>query len=150
MSFELGDTIPKGFLIKVTTWENDGDDYKTEVCTGLNRAQAIFLYKLAEVFGSNGSLGNEDFSVHKIAPKIIELMNESEDPESIEEYMGFSIREAKDFEPFFDHVLSFLKETILSYPVSYDYDFCRVVERIDVFFIEEEIKIPSAVRVSLW
>ena len=30
MNICLGSTIPKGYVIDVTTWENDGDNYKTK------------------------------------------------------------------------------------------------------------------------
>ena len=34
-------TIPKGYQLHVTSWENDGDNYKTEVLSGLMRENQI-------------------------------------------------------------------------------------------------------------
>jgi len=42
----------KGYLLKVTTWENDGDDYKTQEIDGLDENELKFYIELAERFKS--------------------------------------------------------------------------------------------------
>jgi hypothetical protein len=39
-------TIPAGYQVSVTSWENDGDNYRTETIPGLSKEGAQFLVDL--------------------------------------------------------------------------------------------------------
>lgn len=45
-------TIPKGYRITVTTWENDGDNYKTKSVEGYTLEEAKFLIDFSKLFAS--------------------------------------------------------------------------------------------------
>lgn len=46
-------TIPKGYKLTVTTWENDGDNYKTEFLYGLSKEEVLFYVELCKTFDRN-------------------------------------------------------------------------------------------------
>jgi hypothetical protein len=57
--------IVPGYLLKIDTWENDADNYKTEELQGLTADEVRFYIMIAECFksGSNNgqaTLGNTD------------------------------------------------------------------------------------------
>ncbi len=63
--------IQPGYLLKVTTWENDADNYRTIELDGLSESDVQFYIKVAELFKSAHSwprdkdqmaFGNEDVS----------------------------------------------------------------------------------------
>jgi|AGFT01.1.fsa_nt_gi hypothetical protein len=39
--FRSGTTIPKGYAVSITSWENDGDDYDTCHWTGLESKNEV-------------------------------------------------------------------------------------------------------------
>lgn len=43
--------IKPGYQLSVTSWENDGDNYKTKVISGLSELETHFLIFLASAFG---------------------------------------------------------------------------------------------------
>lgn len=45
--------IPVGYQLHVTSWENDGDNYKTEIISGLSKEDTEFLVFIASEFGWN-------------------------------------------------------------------------------------------------
>lgn len=56
-------TIPAGYRIAVTTWENDGDNYKTSTLEGLSKEKVQYYCDLLKPFGHSchygvGNLGN--------------------------------------------------------------------------------------------
>src|ERR1051326_5929458 len=79
MLVETGSTIPKGYSISVTSWENDGDHNKTTIRHGLTEVQGKFLVELAKLFksrhGRSKGFGNGDMSV-LVLESIIELVTE--------------------------------------------------------------------------
>ena len=50
--------IKKGYLIEVTSWENDGDNYKTETLEGLSASEAEFYAEVCALFHSDYGRGN--------------------------------------------------------------------------------------------
>lgn len=56
--------IKPGYLLKITTWENDADNYNTKEIAGLKKSEAVFLIKVCELFKSCNSkdkgYGNAD------------------------------------------------------------------------------------------
>ena len=46
--------IEAGYLVKITTWENDADNYNTTEFSGLTKDQAQLIIDIASLFSSNG------------------------------------------------------------------------------------------------
>lgn len=127
--------IPTGYQLHVTTWENDADDYKTQIISGLSFIEVLFYVEFASKFASVNAevpgLGNEEHYeatlkevLDEVAKKYvlgIELEKRLESP-------NFNVRE---------FVVS-----ILGTPVGYDYDFCRVFESYKVLYFD----IPVSIR----
>lgn len=49
--------IPAGYRLTVTTWENDGDHYKTKVLEGLTKERVTALVELSKLFSSKNNGG---------------------------------------------------------------------------------------------
>jgi hypothetical protein len=56
--------LKEGFTVVVVSWENDADNYKTKMMSGLTQEQAIAVYNFCQLFsskhGHNRGLGNEE------------------------------------------------------------------------------------------
>ena len=50
MNICLGTTIPQGYVIDVTTWENDGDNYKTKTLFGVEEHEILQFQYLLKKF----------------------------------------------------------------------------------------------------
>ena len=46
--------IQAGYLLKLTSWENDGDHYRTIDLSGLTKGEVTYAIKLAKLFRSWG------------------------------------------------------------------------------------------------
>lgn len=146
---ETGTAIPKGFIVEIESWENDGDHYGTVMNTGLTKEQADFLVKIARAFVSkNGSytnrsasgFGNDEISFSVITflvKTICELQEESS--KSVLERFGLT----KYFEFDKGDWISFLNEYVTGDSVEYDWGFCRVVETIKVSYLSEDFVVPD-------
>lgn len=44
--------IPAGYQLHISSWENDADDYRTEVLSGLTREDVAFLVSIIKQFSS--------------------------------------------------------------------------------------------------
>jgi len=146
MLVETGSTIPKGYSVSVTSWENDGDHYSTIVHHGLTEIQGKFLVAVAKLFKSrhNGGrgkyFGNGDITDTAVE-RIVEIVTEDfESNEEVLKLFNFDLL-ADDVDKY--EVVYFLQETLLSYPVEYDSDFCRVAETIKLYFLEEDFVVPE-------
>lgn len=141
MLVETGSIIPKGYMVKITSWENDGDDYRTVVSSGLTLEQAHFLKELAEKFDSS-LFGNKEYD-----SQIVSIMKElaADKGDELEDLIGFDINEIE--EPEFGYkdieVLHFLYDHILHEPIGYESWFCRAVEYIEVFHLDTDFVVPS-------
>jgi hypothetical protein len=54
-------TIKAGYRLTVTTWENDGDNYNTEIKEGLEKAEVYFLTDILKLFDRSSWNGPSDF-----------------------------------------------------------------------------------------
>lgn len=170
MNIRLGSTIPKGYVIDVTTYENDGDNYKTKTLFEVEEHELQQFKYLLKKFKSRHSstkaehyCGNTPFS--DCSPIIYEylvegLFSDQLQPEFIKKVFGIEVDlgdkseedEARAFDLFFvkgDEISQGLID-ILGYASEYyDYDFLRVVERVEFAYIEEEIVLPTVKMVDL-
>ena len=49
----MSKTIPAGYQIQVTSWENDADNYNTEIISGLDLQTAQFFIELGQLFAKS-------------------------------------------------------------------------------------------------
>lgn len=147
----------KGILLKITTWENDGDHYQTQEHQGLTNDQAAFMIKIANLFTSANNphspgFGNCDISdidvqklesaLEKIILEFKDLSNENFDfKQVLEDILNDKTLRETDNEEYLYELVTVLKENITNYPTEYSYDFLRVVQSIEAFEIKEDIKI---------
>lgn len=62
-TIKSGQNIPKGYAVAVTTWENDGDNYKTKTVYGLDEKEVLFTLELVGIFKSDNSHDMEDVGI---------------------------------------------------------------------------------------
>lgn len=53
--------IPQGYILEITTWENDGDAYRTERMEGLTEIEVKLYLAICRGFDCDG-FGNDDRS----------------------------------------------------------------------------------------
>lgn len=116
------------FTLKIVSWENDGDDYKTTYQHGLTAADVAFITALADQFSSRsahcGGYGNEEWDADTLVEMIAEVLGEHPD-------VSADVRDTWTFaEGQEQYVYERLYEEVLGWPVQYDYKFCRVVESV--------------------
>lgn len=126
-----------GFVIKFTTWENDGDDYSTQTITGIKtRADVDFWIELASRFSSTNSrssgMGNEEHDHQTLVALVQEVLAN---------HPNVSQDIVTDFEAQFDdesegELHQYLYECMLGDPIGYEFMFCRVVEKVQVQLIQ--------------
>jgi hypothetical protein len=133
--------IPAGYQLHVTTWENDGDYYKTTVLSGLTKEDTNFLVSIAKQFSRKGKYGN-DFIKDTDLIEVISNALESSSGITLlmradwQEALQNSIDEGDGAYPL--HEL--LSDSLLGNPEEdYSPGFCRVVETIEVYFIPKAV-----------
>ena len=133
--------IPKGLQMHIDTWENDGDNYKTQVLSGLTKEDILFYIDILNLFGgsnldSDGKMipdfGNDDIHHSLICNYIASIMdNHSNISLSVKDVWTESLN---DNYSMVDAIYN-----ILGAPVECEYGFCRVFEDFRVYNIPEEI-----------
>lgn len=71
--------IKPGFLLKITTWENDADAYNTVELPGLGEDEVKFFIEVAKLFYSRHShlekgFGNSERGMDEVGPSIDEIV----------------------------------------------------------------------------
>ena len=64
------DIIPSGYQLHITSWENDADNYKTKILSGLTKEDVQFYLHFLNHFESHNPYGNECIQDHPDAEKI--------------------------------------------------------------------------------
>ncbi|WPK28989.1 hypothetical protein [Escherichia phage vB_EcoP_EP32B] len=162
MNICLGSTIPKGYVIDVTTWENDGDNYKTKTLFGVEEHELQQFKYLLKKFKSRHSstkaeryCGNTLFSDCSllIYEYLVEgLFSDQLYPEFIKKVFDIEVdlgnKSEEDESRVFD-LFQGLIDILGHASEYYDYDFLRVVERVEFAYIEEEIVLPTVKMIDL-
>lgn len=127
--------IPTGYQLHITTWENDADDYKTQIISGLSFNEVLFYVDFASKFASVNAdvpgLGNsyhDDETLKEVLQPILE-----------EHILGATLETrlyGKDLD-----IREFV-EGVLGSPVGYDDSFCRVFSGYKVLYFD----IPVSIR----
>lgn len=150
--FKPGQRIPAGYLIQVRSWENDGDDYRTETICEVQPEHVNQILRVLQWFeAKEDDLGNETVHCIVLAERLLNEYHEGTlTKDFIEKYFALPelIREDaldEEYDAFYDAVPDDIFDdfyVFLSHPVQYDYGFCRNVEMVDVLLIKEDIIIP--------
>ena len=145
--------IPSGFQLQITTWENDGDCYKTQVFSGLTEADVKFYLSIARKFKSRNTglhcerrpaenYGNGSIT----ADEMIKMFNKAvEDNPDISENIKHMVENCKDEyqdddeyrgEGYYQVLIE-----LLGYTEEYGAGpfFCRVFDKATVYYFPEEI-----------
>ena len=153
----FGQTIKSGYMIKVSAWENDADDYSYNVISGLTKKEVEFYQEWLPgyISCSYGGMGNDDFNFIKAMTHLHSLrdkyMDEIDSQLDIDLYDVDSIELALNDKEFVEYNNSLLYNTIegiLGSPVSYYDDFVRVFDNIEVYLLKEDVIIPKITRVK--
>lgn len=144
------ETIPVGIRLEVTSWENDGDNYKTKSVNSLTLAQALFYIDFLPLFEShNGrnsnTFGNTmDLTDAQWEP-LIELVKELavKHPEAFAEVRTQYDFDETDQDEYSDFITELAGE-MLGYSEFYQF---RVFESYKVYDIKVEIPEPPQLKI---
>lgn len=155
MKLEFGQTIPKGFIVEVSSWENDGDDYETIQKQGVSSAYIEVVQRLFPLFKSRcnnkGCFGNTcdgEVDLYNLAEAAYDALKNMEQ-EVVYKVLGYDIlalqyeNEAIPFETFEQAgkaVQEFVLDNITGYSEYYDF---RVAETLKVYYLPDDVIIPS-------
>jgi hypothetical protein len=134
-------SISAGYQIQATSWENDGDNYKTQVISGISSPDVQFYVDLANTFNRSQSvkgLGNSWLSEERFSSIISDLLTVNPDI-SKELRERFTISSENDYE--LDNIYEEVCE-IIGFPgEGYQEDgmFFRVVEDVKVYYFPDQL-----------
>lgn len=150
--------IPPGYRVSVTSWENDADNYKTNIFEGLTKERVEFLAELLPHFysGSNNrgkTFGNmyepSDSRYAEAATRIREVMERhragltEDELEILDEAAGIDLEDATKGRGADMYSFGEIVGEFLSY--SEDYTF-RVFESMKVEFVPHEIRMQDVTK----
>ena len=150
--------IPAGYRVSVTSWENDADNYKTNVFEGLTKERVEFLAELLPHFysGSNNrgkTFGNmyepSDSRYAEAAARIREVMERhragltEDELEILDETAGINLKDATEGGGSDMYNFGEIVGEFLSY--SEDYSF-RVFDTMQVEFVPHEIRMKNVTK----
>ena len=64
------DNIPSGYSLHIHSWENDGDNCRTKILSGLTKEDVQFYLHFLSYFKSNKPYGNRAIQDHPDAEKV--------------------------------------------------------------------------------
>lgn len=73
---KMSKVIKKGYMIEVTTWENDGDNYKTSSVDGLSQQELRVLYDYCNRFSSKTTYTKAGFGNSERHGEVEQLQDE--------------------------------------------------------------------------
>jgi hypothetical protein len=131
--------VPAGYILKITTWENDGDNYKTSEITGLSKEDVPLYLHLVSLFksrhgGSPKGIGNSSvLSSENLAEKIFDHFESASLP------LPSALRKGEDET---DNEFRYrLDEEIFELiGVWMEGEYYRVFERAKIFFVKSPIQ----------
>lgn len=134
-------SIPAGYQLQSTTWENDGDNYKTQILSGLRVEDVWFYLELAKPFSRQGKFGNENIEAADLIPIVQRALAKHPDISTVVRENWLPDPEVESADEYFDDLMDNLREDLLGGPdESYDSNFCRVFEGFKVFYFPVDIK----------
>ena len=138
-TFNCDENRPAGYILEVTTWENDADNYKTVPIYGLELNDVKFLIKFFSHFKSSSrnsvNFGNSDLDPENTA-KIMEVFKKTfnECPPSSPDIFA-------DFKEFIDNEWD-INECLIYDIIGtwYESQMYRVADNFNVYYVPVEIE----------
>jgi hypothetical protein len=131
--------LKKGYWAKVTTWENDADNYQTNELIGLSEESVKFLMKLCERHRSThyneGGFGNMYDPSSEETKKYWNAIHEM----LIADPAGYDLFEIDEFDE--DHICDFMHD--LGLHGSSDDFFTRVFDDIKIVYVPQDITLKD-------
>lgn len=137
-----------GYLLQFTTWENDADHFQTWEMSEVQTLDDVnFWVALAKLFSSTNSassgMGNTDVDHDTLVEVIQELLEQHPNvSKSIVDELTSMFNEESEGE-----LHDFLYSHMLGNPVDYEFNFCRVVEKVVVQLVQPMIVDIQTVRI---
>lgn len=129
--------IKKGYTLKVKSWENDGDNYRTKYYTVPTEKEAKVIVKMCKelLVSNDGGIGNmldsEDVEAQYLVSEWVEG-----NPDI---FIGFDDYEMWDDAETYDYIIE-LKNELVGYS---EYYISRVVESVQVTYSPEDIYVEE-------
>lgn len=157
MNIKFGQVIPKGYVLEIETWENDGDNYKTQTVFGVEEheiSQYKFILGLFKGSHCNNrsKCGNGDWDIvkHLVIAHIESGAKSGQlTPEFLDKVLGIPDLETLLNDDEEEYYLNEALTELLGIACEYDGDFMRVVEQVKLYIIEEEIQIPDVKAINM-
>lgn len=157
---KFGETIPRGYFVEVESWENDGDNYQNHRKMAVDRKEIEVILALAPLFKSRcnnrGCFGNTcdgDVDMMMLAEAAFDKLGHLN---AVDVYgvIGYDILSLdfesdstpeEEFEKAGEAIAEYARNTMTGYSEFYDF---RVVERVKVYYLKEDVIIPSVELIS--
>lgn len=143
-----GEKLDKGFLIVFTSWENDGDHYRNVLTNVKTKEEALVLIEIAKMFDLKQAsdypdLGNKEYDdLMELKESVIEILKEKITDEKQISVLNTYINDVwlmMDGDGFYQ----WLMKNILHAPIEYDYGFCREIEELELYEVQEDFVMPD-------
>ena len=155
MKLNFGQTVPKGFIVEVVSWENDGDNYETIQKFEASSGFFEVVQSLAPLFKSQsnnkGCFGNTmdgEVDMLSLAEAAFIELGPMEAP-VVSKVLGYDLLSLdfeseqipdEEFEIAGDAVAKFVRENMTGYSEWYEF---RVIDQVKVYYLPEDIIIPQ-------
>lgn len=157
MNIKFGQIIPKGYVLEIETWENDGDNYKTQTIFGVEEHEIQQYKYVLELFhgshcNNRNKCGNEDWDVvkHLVIAHIDSGVKSGQlTPEFLDKVLGIQDLEALLNDDEEAYYLNEALTELLGMACEYGGDFMRVISYVKLHIVEEEIQIPSVKALNM-
>ena len=127
----MGKNIPAGYQLHITTWENDGDNYKTKIISGLGEFDLKFYIDWINQF--KGARGNDYVEDEELSSILSEMLDKHP-------YMSETLRTKWTDMLECEDLIWEMNAYFLSNPDNgYDHGFVRAIDHLEVFLVPEEI-----------
>lgn len=127
--------IPKGFELKITSWENHGLSYNTVSTIGLSESQARFILNICNYF--NPKSEGVEFLGQKNQKELFlfDLLKKEAENWSMQKEYSEIICLLPDTE---ENIHQWFYKHILSEPCLNSYGYCRAISHFQVIYHPEE------------
>ena len=147
--------IPAGYRITVTTWEDDADNYNTEIVEGLNKTEVAFFVDACKQFYSRNRDANCIGNMYDPSPKELKKFQdcmvalvarhpEMVNSEHFKDYFEEMDDEDKEvYEDEGEYVSSWMSELLYDFGLTSGEFFTRVCESFKVEYVPVEITLED-------
>ena len=141
----LNTPTKKGFIIQITTYENDGDNHITKTIYGLSENSMNFIYetlKKVREYQFNDIPCSEELIIQLLIQNFERFEPDDELQVSLSdlfEYYDNEREEDKKEGLVENDARTWLQQELIDYPSSYDYpeDYIRQLDSVEIYFLKE-------------